>query len=494
MGVSTQQRILFGLKVKQYRQARGLSFSDLAGLTGMSVSYLNEIEKGKKYPKENKIHLLSAALQVTDTELCSLEVGEGLAPVAELLRSNFLNELPLDLFGIEMNKVVEMIAGAPARVGAFISTMLELARDYAVKEDNFYFGALRSYLELHNNFFEDLELEVERFSAQYAIPEARPFPVDYLRTLLETHFGYRVSDSGLDAYPELIYLRSVFLPKHRELLLNSALNPIQRSFQFGKEIAFEHMGLKERAFTSSLLRGRAFEEVLNHSKAIYFSVALHIPQQQLVDSLADFFQKECWDGNAFLDIMHRFDATPEMLFHRMTNLLPRFFGMRKLFFLRFIHDPAQQVFRVDKELYLNLKHYPNGNRLHEHYCRRWLSIASLQELNTLQRAGDFPSHLAGVQVSHYLNTEDAYLCLTIVRPDYPVSGRNVSVTIGIQISPEIRARVRFLQDETIPHRQVHTTCERCPLLDCTERDAEPVLAEKRQRLYRVEERLRELYE
>ena len=59
-----QQRILFGLKVKQSRQAQSLSFADLAGRTGISVSYLNEIEKGKKYPKEDKIQALAHALSL----------------------------------------------------------------------------------------------------------------------------------------------------------------------------------------------------------------------------------------------------------------------------------------------------------------------------------------------------------------------------------------------------------------------------------------------
>ena len=83
------------------------------------------------------------------------------------LNSNFLNELPLDLFGIELTKVVDIIANSPARVGAFISTLVELGRNYALGEQNFYFGVLRSYLELHNNYFEDIEKEVENFIKKY---------------------------------------------------------------------------------------------------------------------------------------------------------------------------------------------------------------------------------------------------------------------------------------------------------------------------------------
>ncbi|MEL7123790.1 MAG: helix-turn-helix transcriptional regulator, partial [Bacteroidota bacterium] len=147
MKAKTQSdKIIFGLKVKQLRQKKNLSFSELSNKARLSVSYLNEIEKGKKYPKKDKIIALAEVLETSFDELTSPSLGENLAPVSALVRSNFLNELPLDMFGIELNKVVEIIASAPTRVGAFISTLLEISRNYSLAEEHFYFGALRSYL------------------------------------------------------------------------------------------------------------------------------------------------------------------------------------------------------------------------------------------------------------------------------------------------------------------------------------------------------------
>ena len=101
-------KIILGLKLRQLRFEKGLSFALLAEQTGMSVSYLNEIEKGKKYPKEDKIRLLANALKTTPEELVSDVMPKSLAPIEDLLQSNFLNELPLDLFGIELNKVSKL--------------------------------------------------------------------------------------------------------------------------------------------------------------------------------------------------------------------------------------------------------------------------------------------------------------------------------------------------------------------------------------------------
>lgn len=472
---TANEKIIFGLKVKQLRQELGLSFADLSKATGMSLSYLNEIEKGKKFPKEDKVATLAKALGTTVRDLTSEELGRNLAPVTQLLRSNFLNELPLELFGIELSKVAEIIAQAPMRVGAFISTLLELSRSYALREDNFYFAALRAYLELNDNYFPELEAAVENFAQHHKLPALRPLPPRILAQLLEEEYGYEIIPHGLNDHPELTHLRSVYLPSRQQLLLNGALTPVQRSFQFGKELAFNYLKLKERANTSSLQRSRVFEEVLNHSKATYFSVALHIPRDPFVNALRDFFALPHWDANAFRAIMQRFNATPEMFYHRLTNVIPTFFGVKQLFFLRFLHEPETDSFSIDKELHLQKRHHPHENGLFEHYCRRWISISLLRELP----AGEEETHRIDIQRSHYFGTDDEYLCITLARTNYPSPNQNVSVSLGLLLNEDVRREITWADDPKIPFRQVNTTCERCPIQDCDVRAADPVIVDRR---------------
>lgn len=484
---SANEKIIFGLKVKQLRQEYGLSFSELSKTSGMSLSYLNEIEKGKKFPKQDKVNNLAKALGTTPEELTDGQLGRHLAPVTQLLQSNFLNELPLELFGIELSKVAEMVAQAPTRVGAFISTLLELSRSYALREENFYFAALRSYLELHDNYFPELEKEVDNFTSRHALPGYRPLAPRTLASLLETHYGYTIVPDGLDAHPDLQMLRAVYQPANKQLLMNGNLTPVQRGFQFGKELAFNYLRLTERANTSSLLRSRVFEEVLNHSKATYFSVALHIPLKAFTQSVREFFARPTWDSDAFLDLMQRYNATPEMFYHRLTNVLPTFFGLREMFFLRFLHDPRQNDFAIDKELHLHRRHHPHENGLFEHYCRRWVSISLLREMpsgsNDIQ---------IDVQRSHYHGTEDEYLCITLARSNYPQTGRNVSVTLGFLINDKLKETITWHDDPAITSREVNTTCERCPIQDCNERAAEPIIVRKREQYRRVKSALQEL--
>jgi transcriptional regulator with XRE-family HTH domain len=486
--VNPNQRIIFGLKVKQYRLAKGLSFSELSESSGISVSYLNEIEKGKKYPKGERIIDLAQALGTNPDELTSLELSEGLAPVGELLASNFLNELPLDLFGIAKMKVVEIIANAPKRVGAFISTLVDLARNYHLGEENFYFGALRSYLEMHHNYFPELEAAVDKFIEQHHLPPNSPVEATALQTILQQSFGYQIRPNGLDAYPELQGLRSLYIPKSSELLLSGRLNATQLAFQLGKELGFQYLGLKERANTSSLLRVQSFDEALNHFKAGYFSAALLLPRERIRSELAQFFRAPKWDPAPLYRMMDEFRASPEMLFQRLTNVLPEFFGLKRLFLIRIAHTKESDKFRIDKELHLSGRHNPHENGLFEHYCRRWLSIDLIRKMD--QAPGG--SNLAAVQRSHYHGTEDSFLCFTIARPAYPDPGKNVSITIGLAIDEQLKRQVSFWNDAAIPDVVVNNTCERCPILDCDQRVVDPNIVEARNQRREVQRRLQDL--
>lgn len=458
----------------------------------MSVSYLNEIEKGKKYPKEDKVEAIANALGVSTEELTSPHLGKNLSPISDLLHSNFLNELPFDLFDIELAKVVEIIASAPVKVGAFISTLVEISKNYAVAEEHFYFGALRSYLELHNNYFEEIEQAAAAFSEKYKTPKNGMVPVEQLAYLLQKKMGYKIVEGGLDKYPELSEIRSVFIPKGKRFLLNGQLTDMQKAFQFGKELGFNYMKLKERANTASLLRVNSFEEVLSHFKAGYFSAALLINRESFIGDMETFFQKPKWDGEFILNILQKYRVSQETLFQRITNVLPQFFGLENIFLLRFVHSPANNVYKMDKELHMTRKHRPHGNALSEHYCRRWLSVSLLDGLAEMQKSGRYTGALVGVQRSRYYKTNDEYLAFTLARPAYPSPEKNVSITVGILIDEALKSKVKFLDDPAISLKEVNTTCERCPIMDCAERSAPPSIVEAKNRRRRIQETLKKL--
>ncbi|MCB0640804.1 MAG: DNA-binding protein, partial [Phaeodactylibacter sp.] len=126
-----------------------------------------------------------------------------------------------------------------------------------------------------------------------------------------------------------------------------------------------------------------------------------------------------------------------------------------------------------------------------HYCRRWISIALLNDLPKLQ-AEQGGATSVGVQLSRYHETEDTYLCLTIARPAYPSPEKNVSVTLGILVDDAARSKIRFLDDPAISRRVVNKTCERCSIMDCKERVAPPKVIDNREKRRKIEQALQQL--
>ena len=216
--------------------------------------------------------------------------------------------------------------------------------------------------------------------------------------------------------------------------MRSNLTNNQRTFQYGKELGFQFLNLEQRANTSSLLKVTSFESVLNHFKAGYFSAALMIDRKEFVSDLEAFFQQPTWNPEFLLGLLEKYQPSPEMLYQRMTNLLPEDLGIKKLFFLRVIHAPVEGKFKVDKELHLHKTHHAHGTGLSEHYCRKWLSLSLLEDLQSNKQL----ELMAGAQRSHYFGTKDEYLMLSIARPAYPSPDKNVSVSLGLLIDKNLR--------------------------------------------------------
>lgn len=471
-------KLIFGLKLKEIRQEKGVSYQELRDKTGLSLSYLSEIENGKKYPKGDKIALLSEALGVSYDDLVSLKVPAKLQPIVNIVQSDFFKSFPLDEFGLNPQKLVEIISYDPEKINAFLNTILQVARNFEMNRENFYYAALRSYQELLNNYFPDLEDAIDELHLEF--PELRDIPFnEKVLTELLLKVGVRTGFDEIKKHPALGNLRSIYHPVNRFLHINSGLNSGQINFLLGREIAFQWLKLKKRPLTTPPQGRHEFEEILNNYKASYFSAALMMPRDEVVRDLDEFEKMSKWDPGVLLRLMEKYDVTPEMILQRFTNLLPAFFDHKNLFFLRFL-GTRPDTFTLTKELHLSQFHNPHGNELNEHYCRRWVSLNVIEEMFAEMDKGNDKPYVIRIQRSQYFNSSNEYLCLSIAFPNVSDQREAMSVTIGLLVDKALKKRVGFLDDPVIPKRIVNTTCERCPISDCKERAIEPYIARQEQ--------------
>jgi len=77
-----------GRAIKVYRAARDLSRKELAERSGLSYSYLAEIENGAKFPSTKALHLIARALDLSPAEL--LQATETLPPPVEDVAASYV--------------------------------------------------------------------------------------------------------------------------------------------------------------------------------------------------------------------------------------------------------------------------------------------------------------------------------------------------------------------------------------------------------------------
>ena len=466
-------KLIFGLKLKQIRTEKNLSLFGLSKLSGLSKSYLNEIENGKKYPKPDKIALLSDKLEVPYDQMVSLKLDKNLAPIGEILQSKILKEIPLELFGIKESNLIDIVANAPAKVNAFISTIIEIAHHYNFSRESFFLASVRSFQEANNNYFDDLEQQVLKFSKAYQVDLTKSLSSKDLEEILIEEYGYIINNNELSKNEALGNLRSVFVPKTKTLLLSNGIDEAQRTFIYAKEIAYNYLQITDRLHTFPWIKFQRFDQVLNNFYASYFAGALVIPKDELISQLETVFEKETFDKALFLKMLKAFNASPESFYQRLTNILPKAFNIKNLFFLRITHTAGTEKFYLNKELHLSHQHSPRANETNEHYCRRWVSLKVIKEISQTKNSHEFD-----VQISNYPSHDTKYLVFSSATKDPFTDNQYRSISIGLLINKQLERKLKFLGDTNIKRKEVGVTCERCAIKNCKVRQTPAIILDK----------------
>ena len=470
-------KLIFAFKVKYLRQNNHLSYKQLSEQTGLSTSYLHDIEKGKKYPKFDKINALATAFGISYDELVSTQASKKMQPVIDMLNSDFWKIFPTQVFGLDSYRLFELFSSTPDKVNAFISTIFNITRHYQLRSENIYTTALRSYQNIRDNYFEEVELAVQAFKKQHHIEYNPPLTTAFLSQLLLEKYGISIDRKRLKKEKSLESIRSYYSAKQKKLFINQGFNSAQENFLIARELAFQFLEFELRPYLTRIIQIDSFEKLLNYFKASYFSSALLMDEQQIANDFQQLMQQSEWQEKNCLDLLKKYDVTPEMLLQRLTNVLPKHFGIDNIFFLRMRGSEDLSRFNMTKEIHLGRLHDPYANQSEEHYCRRWISINIIKRL----RAGRPKKNtiIADAQISKYWETPNEYLCISLAKPHAVQSKASTSVTIGLFIDEKLRKICRFLTEPTLKVKAVNTTCERCSMPNCGARAFSPIVLEEK---------------
>ncbi len=456
-------RIIFGLKIKQLRLEKAMSLADLAAKVQFSVSYLNEIEKGKKYPKSDKIMALATAFEVDYDALVSIKVSDEMEPIADILNSGLLSQLPLDMFGIDTADFVDLMSKSPVKISAFINTLKELSRNYDIHNDQFFEAVLRSYQEINENYFDDLEQKAVQVRKKHLLSGLLKLPIEVVEKLITKE--YKVKIHYFDPTKEENLAQAhVIWKNNNSIFINKELPLVQKIEYLVLEIAYQNLNFALRPIVLPLLPNQNFGLLMAHFKANYLTQALLMDANVLEERLTYWLATPKWNSQALLSIFELFNVTLNSFVNRLTHILSGAFGIKDMYLFGLEKNMASQKFKAIYEMHLRQLHSPHGFAKNEHYCRRWLGLSIINSI------GDSVSILAKSQISHFQASHKHYFVFSLAQKN---KFNEQSHTIGFVLDAQLKKQIAFSNDPQLPIMEVNQTCERCGILSCQDRVAEP---------------------
>lgn len=479
--------IIFGMKLRQARLEADLTLTEFAQQCELSPSYVTDIEKGRKYPRADKIIRMAEVLDRTYDELVSIKLEPSLTYLETTLSSSAFQRFPFEEFGFEASDLITLLTRQPDRASALLHGMLELTRRYSLNTEDFLRAALRAYQEIHENYFQELEDAAVQFAeemAEYGLnSDAPPVSEEAMARILVEKYGYELDFDTIPNTPALHKFRSVLIPgKKPHLLLNPALHPQQIRFVYAREIGSRYLKLDDRVHTSPPDKIETFQQIHNYFRAAYFGGALLMPRQQLLPDIEHFFNQTTWQPQLIVAMLKKYDVTPVMLLYRFSEIIPQFFGI-KLHFLRFQHAPNTNRYELIRQLNMNRLLVPTGIGLDEHYCRRWLSVSLLRDIIDHPSPNELlDTPHVGVQYSEFLESGDQFFCIGFSMPEGLIPEMNTSVIVGFRVDSHLKNVIRFANDTAVPREIINETCERCRLTEeqCLVRAAPPTRLQARE--------------
>ncbi|PIQ61852.1 MAG: hypothetical protein COV99_07830 [Bacteroidetes bacterium CG12_big_fil_rev_8_21_14_0_65_60_17] len=442
---------ILGTNIRSRRHDLDYTLANVASLTGVSISHLSEIERGLKYPGADTLTVISDALQ---------------SPVEDLFahsRATSSRTPPFRTTGTSAED-----ATIPAHLTRRLNETMVSCRN-----------RLPHVEEAATKFLSDMG----RYDGQD--PTSAVELENKLLHILQRTCGVTVNMSALSENEDLKGLRSVSVPGSDPLLLiNQELLPSQRAFILAKEIGTFRLRTLRRTAASPWLTTPTWRDVQDNHATSYFAGCVLLPEQDFVRTMRTFLERQTWSPSRLLQCMNRFSATPEMFFYRLGQVAATHLGLEQHLFMRLSFRRHVTVSRLFNMTRLPLPHLLP---LTEHVCRRWAGLRMLhrraeERADGLRTGAEPHAPSARAQRVELAGGGGPLLVLAMSRPLQLGETGDSAVMMGIPLDRPAHERIGFATDRRLHPVHAGTTCQRCPLTDCEDRQADPALVTARERL------------
>ncbi len=280
-----------GVRLRRFREERGLTQAALAQALGISPSYVNQIESNQRPITAPVLLKLAAVFEVDFQEFSTDEADRLTGQLRDALLDSSIGEK------ISHSEIRELAETMPA----IARHVIELDRRYrhvlATNEsitsriDAANFGAntipapmafeeVRDFFYVRRNYFSTLDEAAERIFADAAL-NIGDTASGIAHRLTQLH-GTRIQELGSDDTSGIVRR---FTPATNVLAVSSVLSSGQRAFQLASHLALvEARDLIEQIIDESRLSSRETETLVRIGLSNYFAGAVVLPYRQFLEA------------------------------------------------------------------------------------------------------------------------------------------------------------------------------------------------------------------
>jgi predicted transcriptional regulator/transcriptional regulator with XRE-family HTH domain len=448
------KKLFLGARLKRLRRDRGLQQTAMAGLLGISPSYLNHLERNQRPVTASVLLRLAEGFEV---DIRSFASDGGEQGSAEQLAEVFADPMFSDL-QIGRQEIVELSNSSPG-IAEGVSRLYTALRERRLSpatidsdgDERALFTPetwVRDYIQSRANHFPELEEGAETLGGALGDPLSVAEP---LRRRLKEAYGVSVAVVGPE---ELQGASQVYDPERRLLMLSSLLRPENKTFGIAYQLSLlEFHPIIARLLEVARPPDPGTRHLLHMSFANYAAGAIMMPYGTFLAAAERF-------RYSIDRLTAEFGANVEQVSHRFTTLGRQ--GARGIPFFMLRIDPAGNV----------SKRYAGERFPFSRFggtCPRWNLHVAFQS--------------AGQAVTQLIETPDGHRYFTVARTiERPIrselSGGLLAIGLGVSIEHAHKLHcAEGIDLERAPVTPVGPACSICPRLDCSFRATPPAGAQ-----------------
>ncbi|WP_210528882.1 helix-turn-helix domain-containing protein [Rubellimicrobium arenae] len=321
MDGSGRRKIMAGAQLRRLRATLGLSQSAMAAELGISVSYLNLVERNQRPLTAQLLIRLSETYAIDARDFAGAEDSQGASEIEEVLADPLL--APLQVPRAEVRAALEQaptLLAAFKRLHAAYAGAAELGSGLAGERSEAERGAsasqgsdaveqVRALLQQGNNHFPALEDAAESLSAELVQVDGDLLHALTLR--LRARHGIRVQ---VMSHKEMGVTLRHYDRHRRKLMISELMEPAGRAFQAAYQVGLLEAGdVVDALLASSDLRDAQARKLGRITLSNYFAAALMMPYGRFLAAAQDL-------GYDVDMLGARFGASFEQVAHRLTTL------------------------------------------------------------------------------------------------------------------------------------------------------------------------------